>query len=87
MVRHIPSVEQTQLALTEIRALGLEDDVDTGLMQVEHHVHPEGRICITVVLAELHYLGPIPLPVPTTIIHASQSWDDGGAYLDPRRYE
>jgi hypothetical protein len=87
MVRHIPTIEQTKLAGVELAALGLEDDTDIGLLQVEHHVHPEGRICITAVVAELHYLGPIPLPIPTTIIHASQPWDDGGAHLDPQRYE
>lgn len=66
---------------------GLGDEkVDTGLMQVESHVHPEGKICISIIMAELRSVGPFQLPFPIAIVHARQYWDDGGARLNPGLY-
>jgi len=89
MLRHIPSIELNHMTSYELELLGLDDeDVDVGLLQCEHHVHPEGKICITLILADMEFLPhvPFPLPVPKAIIHASQPWDDGGAQLYPKFY-
>lgn len=93
MVRHIPSIEQSMLTRHELEMLGVGGEkIDTGLMQVEAHVHPEGKICIAIITAELRDLGPFKLPFPVAIIHASQPWDGstngggGGSRLNPRFY-
>ncbi len=93
MVRYIPSIEQSMLAKHELKMLGLGDEeIDTGLMQVQSHIHSEGKICIAAIMAELRDVGPFQLPFPTAIIHASQPWDGstsgggGGSRLSPRLY-
>lgn len=60
--------------------------IDTGLMQVESHVHLEGKICISIIMTELRNVGPLQLPFPIAIIRASQHWDGGGARLNPGLY-
>ncbi len=69
----------------ELELLGLGDEkIDSTLLQCESHTHREGKICIAVILAELRRVGPLEMPFPVAIIHASQSWDDGGSRLNPQ---